>query len=308
MPSANFVDMLEVLRAKRTGARAWVACCPSHDDHSPSLTIYEGDKGQPLFVCGRCEWRDVRDALRERGCKIVAPKKRGAKGDVAEVPVRQAVVLAAPDFSGAALKLWQQSVCGRGTPVEAYLRGRGLGAALDLCPDILSRSLRFHAACPRGRGTEAVRLPAMLALMRDVATDKPVAIHRTFLDGDARKHGKPMMLGPCEHAAVKLSSHSACFPSPLGLCAKLHVAEGIETALAAMMLGYAPMWALGSAGAIERFAVIEDVLELCVCADHDKVGRHAAAIARANWWFAQREAEVLLPAKAGCDFADLVAP
>lgn len=29
----------------------WVALCPSHDDHSPSLTVAEGDDGRALVLC-----------------------------------------------------------------------------------------------------------------------------------------------------------------------------------------------------------------------------------------------------------------
>jgi putative DNA primase/helicase len=302
MPSADFVAMLGALRAHRIGPRAWAAKCPAHDDHSPSLTIYEGKQGQPLFVCGRCEWRDVRNALRERGLAIVAKKKRGEKD---RVPSPQVAVPPAPDYSKAALKLWEQTQSGKGTLVEKYLRHRGLSPALDLLPDLLSRVLRFHGACPRGRGKDAVHLPAMLALMRNAVTDAPVAIHRTFLTPEGVKDGKPMMLGPSEGAAVKLYAHRSVFMhGPLSL---LHVCEGIETGLAAATFGYVPIWALGSAGAIERLPVIAGIGELIVCADNDKRGLYAAQNAMGRWQAAAL-VDTAHPHLPGADFADLVMP
>lgn len=38
-------------KAKRTGPNSWLACCPSHEDRSPSLSITETDDGRLLVHC-----------------------------------------------------------------------------------------------------------------------------------------------------------------------------------------------------------------------------------------------------------------
>ena len=56
------LDRLE--RVKQTGAGRWVARCPAHNDHSPSLSISECDDGRVLLKCfAGCETEDVLSAV-----------------------------------------------------------------------------------------------------------------------------------------------------------------------------------------------------------------------------------------------------
>ena len=71
-----------------------------------------------------------------------------------------------------ALKIWSQSRPLRGTLAEYYLRSRGIEV-----PAEAREVLRFHAECPFDGRT----VPALVALVRDIVTDEPVAIHRTAL-------------------------------------------------------------------------------------------------------------------------------
>ena len=44
------------------------ACCPAHDDASPSLSIGEGDAGQLLLHCfSGCSYPDIKHAIQQRG-------------------------------------------------------------------------------------------------------------------------------------------------------------------------------------------------------------------------------------------------
>jgi putative DNA primase/helicase len=113
----------------------------------------------------------------------------------------------------------------------------------------------------------------MVGLMRDVLTDGPVAVHRTYLDQNGSKT-KRKMLGPCRGAAIKLAS----------VRDMLVVAEGIETALAATAAGMMPVWAMGSAGAIGALAPIPEVTTLVILAEIDGGASQEAIASCAHRW------------------------
>ena len=85
-----------------------------------------------------------------------------------------------------ALALWAASVDPRGTLAEVYLRSR----SLDLEDDIAETELRWHPG-----------VGAMVALLRNVHTDVPQAVSRTFLDPEGRKIERKF-LGPVGGASV----------------------------------------------------------------------------------------------------------
>ena len=49
MKANEFLSRLEKVR--RTGDGRWIACCPAHDDKSPSLAVREIDDGRVLVHC-----------------------------------------------------------------------------------------------------------------------------------------------------------------------------------------------------------------------------------------------------------------
>lgn len=54
----NLVSRLS--KAKNTGSDSWIACCPSHDDKSPSMTVREAEEGKILIHCfAGCEINDI---------------------------------------------------------------------------------------------------------------------------------------------------------------------------------------------------------------------------------------------------------
>lgn len=51
-------------KVRRTGPNNWIACCPAHDDRSPSLTIHAAEDGRILAHChGGCSFEEIKDAL-----------------------------------------------------------------------------------------------------------------------------------------------------------------------------------------------------------------------------------------------------
>jgi hypothetical protein len=173
----------------------------------------------------------------------------------------------------------------RRTIVERYLNEeRGLA----LPDEIAGAVIRFHARCPwTDESGGLIRVPAMVAAMRCIHTDKLVAIHRTRLTPDGKKVSR-LTLGPVSGAAIKLDADENV---TLGLV----LAEGLETALSARQFGYAPVWAAGSAGAISKFPVLNGVEGLTLAAEDDSGGANARAIGHCGrqWRAAGREVIVL---------------
>src|SRR5262249_4149137 len=145
-----------------------------------------------------------------------------------------------------AAAIWDDSLDPRGTLAETYLLSR----AITLADDVAGSVLRFHPRCPwRDENTgNIIGLPALIAAFRSIDDDVVTAIQRVALAADGNKIDR-RMLGVVHRAAVKLD--------PLGDV--LHVGEGIETCLAARILGHRPTWALGSVGMVAKFPVIDGV-------------------------------------------------
>jgi putative DNA primase/helicase len=189
-----------------------------------------------------------------------------------------------------ALTLWDEGASADGTIVETYLASR----KCLLLP--ISSALRFHPKCPWG-GTR--RVPAMIALMRDIVTGEPTGIHRTALedDGSAKRSLPPdtptkMMMGRCKRAAVMLSPSSHY----------LGIAEGIETALSAQRRFGTPVWACLSAGGIAGFPAINGLNHLTIFADHDAVGIKAAKTCAARYKDRSMNGEIKYPPVLGTDW------
>lgn len=62
------MDVTQILsrlsKVRSTGPRRWVACCPAHEDRSPSLSVLERNDGSILLHCfAGCEFKAVVEAL-----------------------------------------------------------------------------------------------------------------------------------------------------------------------------------------------------------------------------------------------------
>lgn len=70
-PEACFAEHIaRRLDGCRAGAGGWRACCPTHDDHKPSLTISPGKGLRFVWTCHArpgCDAGDIRRALLARG-------------------------------------------------------------------------------------------------------------------------------------------------------------------------------------------------------------------------------------------------
>ena len=59
-------DIARALGGKRSG-RQWLCRCPAHDDHNPSLLIFDGHTNVQFRCLAGCDPVDIIEALRERG-------------------------------------------------------------------------------------------------------------------------------------------------------------------------------------------------------------------------------------------------
>lgn len=245
---------------------------PGHSAKDRSLSVTPSATNPDGFVCfshANNDWRACRQHVLartgRRAAEYRATPRTSTRGDNA----------------AAAVRLWNEATDPRRTLVERYLNSRGL----DLPDDVAERVVRFHGACM----WDSERRACMLTAFRSIGDDKFVAVHRTLLSDDGRKLDR-RMLGPVAAAAIKIDDDRDVEQG-------LVIGEGFETALAARQLGFRPVWALGSAGAIASFPVLSGIDALTILAETDDSGANAKAVRACGnkWAAAGREVIVATP-------------
>jgi len=145
-----------------------------------------------------------------------------------------------------------------------------------------------------------------VALMRDIRSNDPTGIHRTFVEADgsgkdagARDRAK-MMLGRSKGSVVKLTPDDH-------IATGLAIAEGIETALSCMTVGW-PTWACLSSAGIAAFPVLGGIEALTIFADHDqsRAGEEAAIECGIRWRDSGAEVCIIKPRAEGKDWNDVL--
>ena len=191
-----------------------------------------------------------------------------------------------------------------GSPGETYLRDarKIVTSAIE---DVLERTdgVGWHPAVyfnEPGHALHGRKLGAIIAVMTDPVTATPTgAISRTYIH-EGRKLGKAKTLGS-PAGIIRLSEDADVLEG-------LHIAEGLETALAGMSIGLRPMWAAGSTALMAKFPVLSGVEALTVIVDHDAnaAGERAARELEARWLDAGREVRLLRSDDYG-DLNDIIA-
>ena len=259
-----------------------MACCPAHDDRTPSLGVSLGRQAILFHCFAGCDQQSVLAALAREGFEAPALFSGSATTNEPESTSTRKP-------SAAALRIWRDAQPLRASPAKAYLESRGILAA--------SPALRFHPRTPLGPKGRARFLPAMIAA---VSLDEgPIAIHRTFLSTEASGKAafeKPKRaLGALGEAAVRLFDPAS---------EKLGLAEGIESAMSAYALTGIPVWAtLGN----ERFGLVsvpDSVTELHLFVDHDAGGELAASRGLAAYAREGRTIHVRKPSSIDTDWND----
>ena len=282
-------SIARALGGHRAGA-GWMACCPAHEDSTPSLSITESRDGMLLVHChAGCSQAAVIAGLRERGLwQSCAMDGRRVGRGVAARPIA-ACDPGAKQRIARALQQWCEARPAAGTLVETYLRSRGITVPPP-------RTIRFH---PRLKHRTGTVWPAMVALVTLGAADRPVGAHRTWLarGGCGKAPIKPnkMMLGPCGGGAVRLAPASE----------PLMIGEGIENCLAAMQATGHGAWAALSTSGLRALELPPAVKDVIVLADGDAPGEAAALAAAARWRHEGRRVRIARPPQ-GADFNDVL--
>jgi hypothetical protein len=178
-----------------------------------------------------------------------------------------------------ALRIWNEARDPCGTIVATYLASRGL----TLPQDVAGEVIRFH---PRLK-FEGASVGAMVTLFRDIRTDTPSGIHRTFIDSAGGKLGRKM-LGRTKHAVIKLDADET-------VTSGLTIGEGVETCLAARLAGFRPVWALGSVGTIAAFPVLAGIEAITILAENDGASTRAVKECASRWHAGGREVFAVKP-------------
>ena len=271
--------------------------CPTHKDRTPSLKVSDGPNGDVVVHCfAGCDWRDVKDALRQRGLlpEWVLGGDHGHTGKPRARPDLGKARDAADRADEAkriqqALEIWRRCVPAEGTPVEAYLRSRGITIPVPV-------SIRYLPDA-RHKGTNLI-LPAMVAGVQ--GPDGTVTgIHRTFLRGDGKAKAPvsntKMMLGICAGGAVRLALAGR----------KLAVCEGIESALSFQQATGIPTWAALSVPGVWSLVLPKEILEAVLGPDGDDPGDRAAVEAAKRFVREGRKVRIARPPQ-GMDWNDVL--
>lgn len=254
---------------------------------------WDNKDGRGTYICSHCGSGDGWDLLMKfKGWdfKTAAREVRQVVGMVERHAPRQEQT--PEQHREAVRRLWNDcTAVQKGDPVDRYLSARGVGEMA------YPKSLRTCERCWFARGQE---YPAMVAAVCG-PDGKGVTLHRTYLDGQGGKapvtEPKKLMPGKIPHgSAIRLGE-----PGEV-----LGIAEGIETALAAMQRFEVPVWAAISAGIMGHWEPPEGVEEVLVCGDNDTsfAGQAAAYQLAHRLSLKGLKVSVQLPEGAGTDWAD----
>ena len=218
---------------------------------------FDNKGGRGTWICSRCGAGDgVALVMRRMGLGFgdAIRSVRSVLGIAQRTPVR---VQSNEDDRRAVLNaLWRSAGPIRFDDAAGlYLRRR---AGIVQVPDCL----RF-APWVRYQADPVTYHPCMIAMVRD-AEDRPVTLHRTYLNKEGSKAtvADPRRLMPGSlpaGSAVRLSEPAET----------MGIAEGIETALSAAFLSSMPVWAALTAGNLAGWVPPAGVRSVTIFGDND---------------------------------------
>jgi putative DNA primase/helicase len=258
--------------------------------------IWDNKEDRGTFYCNQCGagsgftllskvkgWTTVETMHKVREILGTVERRVNDKPEVTDQQKREALN-----------KTWKASQpISEGDPVWLYLKSR-------TGHQWASNALRYHAEL--WHPEEKQTFPAMVAKVADL-DNKPVSIHRTFLDlsGNKAQISKTKMIMSStipDGAAIRLMPYQHV----------IGVAEGIETALSAHVIFGIPVWATISASIMAKWTPPSGVERVVIFADNDRnfVGQLAAY--RLGWNLVKTGLDVVVatPNVTGADWNDII--
>ena len=320
---ARGADILAV--AKRTGAQLkqiratgeWASGCPT----CGGKDTFSVNTERKLFVCRRgAAGGDVIDLAQHAlgldfagAIEIITGEEIAEANEVSDKPAKSPTSdddeRRARDLKSAK-RIASEVRPLLGTPGERYLRET---RCIDTAPiqDSLARAdaIGWHSSVylnePGGAQQPAhplhgQRLGCIVGIMTDPVSGRPTgAISRTYIGPDLSKVCKAKTLG-APMGVIRLSADDDVLEG-------LFLAEGIETALAAMSIGLRPIWSTGSTSPMAKFPVLSGIECLSIVCDHDPngAGEYAAREVERRWRAAGRQVSILRSERQG-DLNDMV--
>lgn len=254
----------EYVDLKRCG-RELQACCPFHQEKTPSFFVNDEKGTYHCFGCGA--GGDHFTFFREYLNMSIPEALQNNSGR------EFAFFVPRPDFedrpqrsSEAARQIWDEALPFRDSPADEYLRLRGIWP-WHLCAQ---ENLRY-AELPFDGSTE--KYGALVAAVRDVDGEIQ-GIQRTFVTPDGKKlcDSAKRSLGSIKGGAIRLSAGEE-----VGDFSRLYIVEGLEDGLSVLMhRGDAPVWATAGAGMMKHLVLPEGCQEVVIVPDNDRAGALAA--------------------------------
>jgi putative DNA primase/helicase len=303
--------MARALGGNVTGHGTMLVPGPGHSSRDRSLSIKldpQAPDGLLIYSHAGDDWRACRNYVRS---KLGLPDWRPGDEQDRRVNPAHALVIDQTELDheaekrprteddldriARALAIWDEGGDPHGSPVEQYLHARRLDGA-DFTGDVL----RFHPRCPwRDENTgRTIFIPCLIAAFRSIDDGMLTGIHRIRLDQPQRwPKTERRMLGIVARAAIQLD--------PLG--DGLAIGEGVETCLAARILGIQPAWALGSVGAISGFPILDGIKHLHILGETGEASQTAIKFCGRRWKAAGRRVRIITPkAGLGSDINDVL--
>jgi len=291
-------DAIEAITHGRLGRT--MATCPLCSEtrrtpqkrHNKVLAVELLEPDFAVFFCNHCEAQGY--CRLDRPARVIDLAEQQRRRDEA----KHHAEIEKQERSRQALMLWNEGQSFRSSPAEDYLHhGREIGRWLDTFP-FLDKVFRYHPSCPFG----GERLPCMLALVREIKTNAPVAVHRTALTTEnppGRIDRKS--LGPTTGGAIKISPDHEVH-------AGLLIGEGIETVLSASkQFQFKPVWSLIDKNGIAKFPVLSGIESVTIAVDNDPGGDGQRAAAECVQRLTQAGTEAItVQTNLVSDFNDLI--
>jgi DNA primase len=283
-PLSAVVGTTLVLR--RSGGE-FVACCPFHNEKTPSFTVNDAKSFYHCFGCGA--HGDVLDFVQQtQGVGLrEAADLLGAGSFASTAPPRAPQQEPERDTTGEAVAIWRASGPAAGTAAEAYLRWRGID--IEVPPTIRFARLRYGSSGPQR--------PCLVALVASV-DNKAIGIQRTYLRDDGRGKAdvpKPKLsLGRVRGGAIRLTAADR----------ELIVCEGLEDGLSLSQELPHPVWVSAGACMLPSMRFPGVVRSIVIGADSDAAGDREARKALDSYRVGGRAVRIIKPLDGFKDFND----